>query len=220
MPFIFIALGLILWFRKSVPEEGPAVHPKNSSRDMIREFISWDARLKLVTFLNFWIAFASGVVGFFLPIQIFMEGSGYVPVIIMGVVMALPSLMGWGLGKVFDQKGMRVFTYGISAFAVLLLGLAFAKSYLIQIIIGFLIGIIIEMLWIASEELMTTYSNPERFGLMDGISRSITDMGALIGPLCAGIAIDMFGTSITYISLAIIIVILAGYSLGALARKK
>ena len=178
-------------------------------KTLILEFSGWNGKLKLVTFFNFWISFASATVAFFLPIQVYTEGSTFAAVILMGVIMTIPSLMGWGLGKIFDKKGIRVFGYGLAGLAMLLLCLAFAKSYAIQVLIGFLFGIIIELLWVGSEKLMTVYADADHFGRVDGIARSIGDMGSLAGPLIAGIAIDAFGAHIAYGGLAVLMAALA-----------
>ena len=211
VPFTLLSMLIVWRFRKHEPKEVFTDEQKTSSyKGLLRELVQWDWKLKLITILNFFLSIASATVMFFLPIQVFTEGAGYTPVIIMGVIMTIPAVMGWVLGDLFDKKGMRVFGYGLLAFALLLVMLAFMTGYVWQIIIGFLIGVIMELLWIGSEELVTLYTKPEHFGRVDGLWRSIDDIGALIGPILAGIIIDVWGSHVMYLSLALLVLILAG----------
>ena len=209
-PTVLIAMAIVWRFRS---KEKDAIISKTGDavrfRDIPREFLSWNWKLKLITAFNFFSSIVGATVGFFLPIQVYTEGAGYVPVIVMGVVMTLPALMGWVLGDLFDQKGVRVFGYGLLGLAILLAGLGFVTGYAWQIAIGFFIGIIIELLWVGSQELMTLHSNPDHFGRMDGIMRSIDDMGALIGPIIAGVMIDLWGNHMMYLALSLMVIVLA-----------
>ena len=44
---------------------------------------------------------------------------------------------------------------------------------------------------------------------MDGIMRSIDDMGALIGPIIAGVMIDLWGNHMMYLALSLMVIVLA-----------
>lgn len=179
-------------------------------RDLLREFGTWDWRLRLLTVFNFFVSFTGSVVMFFLPIQMYNEGSGLVPVIVVGVITTIPALFGWVLGDLFDRKGIRVFGYGLLAFAVMLTGLGFLSGYLWQTIIAFLVGIVLELLSVGSNELVTVYANPEHFGRVDGMTRSLIDIGGMVGPLVVGIVVDAWGIHVALFGLAFLVLALAG----------
>lgn len=209
-PTVVIAMLIVGGFRSKEPKVIPLGKAETIRfRDIPREFMSWNWKLKLIAAFNFFSSFISAIVGFFLPIQVFTEGAGYTPVIIMGVVMTIPTLMGWMLGDLFDKQGIKIFGYSLIVLAILLAGLGAVTGYGWQIAIGFFIGIIIELLWIGSEELMTLQSKPAHFGRMDGIIRSIADVGSMTGPLIAGIIIDRFGNGRMYTILSILVGVLA-----------
>jgi MFS family permease len=211
VPFTIVGMFVIWRFRKNEPKEIFTEEQQTSSyKALLRETAQWSWKLKLIIVLNFFLSIVSATVMFFLPIQVFTEGAGYTPVIIMGVIMTIPAVMGWALGGLFDKKGMRVFGYGLLLFAILLILLALMNGYVWQIIIGFLIGVIIELLWIGSEELVTLYTKPEHFGRVDGLWRSIDDVGAMIGPILAGFIIDIFGSQVMYLILALLVLTLTG----------
>ncbi len=200
-PTVLFAIAIVAHVRKSEPE---IILQKKSSSGILRQVLSFDWKLKTVITFNFFISLASATIGFFLPIQVFTEGAGYAPVIIASVVMTLPSLMGYFLGGIFDKKGIRTFGYGLAGLAVLLFALAFTSTYAVQIVIGFLVGVIVELLWVGSEELVTVYTAPDHFGSVDGFMRSINAVGALVGPLSIGILLDTYGTSMAYSVLAML----------------
>ncbi|MEI8223792.1 MAG: MFS transporter [bacterium] len=205
-PTVLIAMFIIWRFRKKEKQEVFSDDQKRARfRDILRDFKAWDWRLKLLASFNFFISFSVSSVYFFLPIEIYTQGGGYTPVIVMGVIMSLPALLGWGLGNFFDRKGIRVFGYGLLCLAILLALLGFITGYIWQIAIAFGIGIITELLWVGSQELMTLYTKPDHFGRVDGISRSIDNAGDLIGPLLAGVVIDIWGPDVTYFGMALLV---------------
>ncbi len=74
---------------------------------------------------------------------------------------------------------------------------------------AFCIGIVIELLSVGNNELITVYTQPEHFGRVGGVMKSIYDMGSLIGPLVVGILIDSQGTQISFLLLACLMGVLA-----------
>ena len=214
-PTTVLAMGVVYFFGRKWDVSPKSIDAKKVQekkpgyRELVRELGLWNWQLKTLVGFNFFIALAGSVVMFFLPIQLYKEGSGYVPIILMGVIITIPAFFGWVLGKLFDKKGTRVFLYGLIAFAVLVAALGFTHAYVAQIAIAFLVGIILELLSVGSNELITVYADPAHFGRVDGLTHSITDIGSLIGPIAAGVLIDMSGPKITYGVLALIILALA-----------
>lgn len=221
-PTAALALGIVLRFRhKDKSEVFSETQKKSNYQELFSEIASWNWRVKLLTTLNFFVAFCGAVVAFFLPIEVFTEGAGFVPVIVLGVITTLPALFGVALGKWFDRVGTRTFGYGLIAFATLLTGLGLATGYIVQILIASLIGVVLELLYVGSNELVTVYTNPEHFGRASGLMRSITNIGGMTGPLAAGIVIDAWGNSAAYFCLALIMLALAaGFTLVNRFLKK
>ncbi|MDB4984746.1 MAG: hypothetical protein JWM20_925 [Patescibacteria group bacterium] len=210
-PTVVIAM-FIVWKWARPTDSAPSVRASERARyrDIAREFVTWDWKLRSLVGFSFFLSFANAIIAFFLPIQMFTEGAGYVPIVIMGIILTIPTMFGWFLGKIFDKRGPRLFAYGLLAFAALTAALGFAHAYWIQIAIAFVIGVIQELVSIGKVELMTRFANPEHIGRVDGISHSISDMGALIGPLAAGVMIDAWGNQIMYVALALLLLALSG----------
>ena len=170
---------------------------------------TWNVQLKSLLLFNFFVSFAGAVIGFFLPIQAFLSGDGYVSVILMGVVLTVPALFGWHLGKLFDGRGSKVFTQSLFLFAGLIFSLVFFHQYLWQLIVLFVISLIVELLSLGTNEMVTMHAEPEHFGRVDGVMRSVADIGSMLGPLTVGIIMDAYGVGTAYMVLGTIISALA-----------
>ncbi len=211
-PTSVIAFLLVWSFRKNEESiEKPGVQGKlrRAYREAWYEIGKWNWQLKGVAMFNFFIAFSSAVVAFFLPIEVYNDGAGYGKTILVGVMFALPYLLGWILGKWFDVKGLKTFFYGLAGFTFLFASLAVVDAYWWKVVAAFCIGIVIELLSVGNNELITVYSQPEHFGRVSGVMRSIYDMGSLIGPLIIGILIDSQGTRMSFFLLACLMGILS-----------
>jgi MFS family permease len=210
VPTVIVAIAVI-WKWARPTDSIPVVRKSQRARiqDIAREVTTWNWKLRSFVGFGFFLSFASAIIAFFLPIQMFIEGAGYAPIIIMGIILTIPTMFGWFLGKTFDTYGPRLFAYGLVLFALLTAVLGFAHAYWIQITIAFGIGVIQELISIGKVELMTSLADPEHVGRVDGISSSISDMGSLVGPLIAGIMIDAWGNQIMYVSLALLLLALS-----------
>ncbi len=210
VPTVLVAF-YIVWRGARPKDVAPVVghSEKVDLRLLLKEFSTWNWQLKMLLGFNFFLAFTSSIVAFFLPIEMYMEGSGYTPIILLGVIMTIPVLFGLYLGKIFDKRGPRIFVYGLLLYGILLFALGLTHVYLWQMVIAFLMGIIQESISTGKEELTTFYSNPEHFGRVSGFMRSIANVGAMAGPLAAGILIDISGTRAVYFTLAVLVGIIA-----------
>ena len=210
VPTSLIAIIILIKFRKKKTERvgGPQreVVPLLS---IFNELKFWDIKLKSLLIFNFFISFTGAIVGFFLPIQAYIHGDGYDSVILMGIVLTLPMIFSWQLGKLFDGKGAQIFIKSLFLFAALMFSLAFFQIYIWQLIVLFLVSLIVELLSLGTNEMMTIYAKPEHFGRVDGIMRSVADIGSMIGPLIVGLIMDAYGVSVAYSVLGTIILILA-----------
>lgn len=208
-PMTLVAILVLVRFRKKDDSE---VRRKNTTdiatAVTIKNSGSWSWALRGLVTTSFFLSFAGSVIAFFVPIQAYNEGTNLGLVIIMGVVVTLPTLFGLGFGKLFDKKGRKVFAYGIMAFALLTLCLAFFQTYIWQLVIVFLIAVIQEFLGVGYQELVTVHAPPEHLGKTTGILRSIANIGTMAGPFVVGSMMDIWGTRVSYFSLGILIGVL------------
>ena len=198
------------WRKKDSNTHFSFKNEKVSFRNFFRELGDWNYRLKMIMLLNLILSASWSIIIFFLPIGMYIEGANYTTIILFGVATATPVLSGIFLGRFFDKKGPRVFVYGLLLYGLLLIPLSLGESFPLIITTAFVIGIIQEFISVGKEELVTIYAKPEHFGKVGGLMRSIMNIGAMIGPLMAGIIIDKTGSmSIVFVGLASCMLMLA-----------
>lgn len=209
-PTSLIAIIILIRFRKQKTEKvGLSERPKVPLMVAFKEMKSWNSKLKSLLLFNFFFAFAGAILAFFLPIQAYVNGDGLTSVIIMGIVLTLPTLFSWQLGKLFDGKGAKIFIQSLFLFAVLIFSLSIWQQYAWQLIVLFLVSLIVELLYLGTNELVTMNAEPEHFGRVDGVMRSVADIGSMIGPLMIGVIMDSYGVPVAYAVLGTIILLLA-----------
>ncbi len=204
--------GLIVWqFRRQEKQQSFDVSGtklRSAYGEAFKEIWHWDWKLKSLAMFNFFRSFAWAAVGFFLPIQVYSESHDYTKTILVSVAFTLPYLLGWVLGKLFDNKGSATFLYSLAVLALLFGGLSVFDFYLWQMATAFGIGIIMELLAVGSSELITVNTRPEHFGRVGGIMESIRDLGMLASPLVLGVLIDIRGMSYAFGCLAVLFAVL------------
>lgn len=209
-PTAFISIIILLNYRnKKIEKVETHIREKVPFSSVLKEIKFWDFKLKSLLLFNFFIAFTSAVISFFLPIQAFINGDGLRSVILMGIVVTIPTLFSWHLGNLFDSKKKKFFTKSVFLLSILIFSLVFLNIYIWQLIVLFMVSLIVEFLYLGTNEMVTMYTQPEHFGRVDGIMRSISDIGSMVGPLAIGIIMDAYGIPIAYSVLGTIILGLA-----------
>jgi MFS family permease len=212
IPTSLISLLIIWRFRVKKEEKMPSPAEgrlRGAYAEMFREMSAWPFTLRTLATFNFFVAFGSAAVAFFLPIEAYAQGANLGKAILISVAPVVPTLFGWVLGKWFDRKGTSLFLYGFLAFAGLISFLAFSDSYATKLLVALGIGVVVELLLVGGNELITLHANPEHFGRVGGIMRTVFSMGAMTGPLAVGILIDWQGAHASFLTLAILMFVLA-----------
>lgn len=211
VPASLVSIYVVHRFRKTEnklsPPEGK-MRMGNAYKEALVELSTWQWNLRGLAILNFFIALSATFAGFFLPIEAYLGGASLSKTILIGVMFTLPSLFGFFLGKLFDKRGLSIFFGSMMSLAILLASLAFFDTYMWQITAALGIGIVLELLSIGSNELITVHSQPEHFGRISGVMKSIYDMGNLAGPLIIGILLDVSGKTIPFLVVAIMIAVM------------
>ena len=146
-PTSLISIIILVRYRKQKIERSTGVEREVASVSSIfKELKFWDTKLKSLLLFNFFIAFTGAIVVFFLPIQAYINGDGYNSVILMGIIVVLPTIFSWRLGKLFDGRGAQIFTKILFLFAGLIFSLVFFQTYIWQLVVLFLVSLIIELL--------------------------------------------------------------------------
>ena len=206
-PAAIIATIIVVRFRHDAKRNPVLAHTGSGNMtEIVTEVRGWNKAMRLLAFFGFFISFMSAVVTFFIPIEAFVEGASVAFVVLTTVAATIPSLFGIFLGKLYDRQGTKIFFRAMLAFGVLLLTLAFFDSVLWKIALSFFAGLIVELLSLGTHEMASVHSDPDSFGRMDGLWKSISDIGSLLGPIVVGIMLDHFGAHPVFSALGISVI--------------
>jgi MFS family permease len=117
-------------------------------------------------------------------------------VVLLGIFGALPALFGYMLGLIADRRN-RYVLIALSLFCVAIIAvwLAAIHAYWLQLSAVFMLGIILELLFVVQSSLITTLGPTETYGRRGSAFESISTLGDLVAPLILGVALDALGFS-------------------------
>jgi predicted MFS family arabinose efflux permease len=170
------------------------------------EMKSWGAGMRYIALVNFFIGFVAVISDLVVPIKVFQETGSYVQIVILGIVIALPSLFDINLGKFADGNRTKALWIGMLSLCILLIILTFTSNFIVQIVIAFLLTMNYNLINLASDGLATMMVKRTHYGRMGGLNGDIDTMGSIVGAFVIGILMDVVGFSNT-------VAILAGMSL-------
>ncbi|KKQ34018.1 MAG: hypothetical protein US50_C0065G0009 [Candidatus Nomurabacteria bacterium GW2011_GWB1_37_5] len=183
-------------------------------KNVLLEVKGWGRGMRLIALINFFIGFVAVMSDFIIPIRVYQESGSLPKVILIGVILALPGLFDFRLGKFADKHRIGSLFIGLSSLLILFASLAFTDGFIGQMIIAFLLGISFNLINLASDGLTTKMVQPEHFGRMSSLNFDIDTVGTILGPIAIGLMIDSFSFSsaslvLAFFSLIILILMLA-----------
>lgn len=167
------------------------------------EIKSWNKGMRLIALANFFIGFVAVMSDFIIPIRVYQESGSLSKVILIGVVLALPGLFDFQLGKFADRYRLSSLFVGLAGLIFLFGVLGFTESFIGQMVIAFLLGISFNLINLASDGITTKLIQPEHYGRMSSLNFDIDIVGTILGPVVIGFLIDKIDFSSTAIVLAI-----------------
>jgi MFS family permease len=220
-PFSIIALFMLLPLVDWKRDLGSGVRlpsPMGAYASAFKEIILWDWRLQFLSLIDFFVSFTSAVVMFFIPIYAYTQGTNLGGIIVIGIALAIPYVLGFKLGSIIDHHFKNSLAYGLLIITALLFALSFAHQYIWELGISFLIAVAVEFIVLANAGTITVVAKPDHFGRVDGLMSSIGDFGSLAGPIVVGVAIDALGFATSFRLVALVMLILFGVFL--IGRKR
>ncbi len=193
-PAALVAIWVLARFRRN-RRRNPILehHGTGRLRELVHEIRGFNPRLRFLAIFNFFVSFGYATVTFFVPLEAFVEGASYTVVILTGIASCIPLVFGWLLGTWYDRVGAKAMGAAMILFGAVTASLAIFDSFVWKIALCLLVGFIVELLSIGWRQTATMCTDPDNYGKTDGIFKSVADIGALIGPIVAGVALDRFG---------------------------
>lgn len=160
---------------------------------IIWEIKKWNKSLKFITAATFLLAFINTIIEFIIPIYLYKNGASIQYVIFIAVILTIPNLFGFYLGKFLDKKRELGVSLGIALMAILLLSFPFVTFKLFQIFILLGIGVAFQMVILGCNGMITLVSNSEQYGIVSSVMSAVSDIGNILGMMILGYIVDKNG---------------------------
>jgi MFS family permease len=176
----------------------------------LKAWRTWTANFWLLGFIVFFSSIINALISFFIPITAYLAGANLPMVVLLGIFGALPSLFGYILGRIADRQN-RYALIALSLFCVAIIAvwLAAIHTYSLKLCAVFLLGIILELLYVVQSSLITTLGPARTYGKRGSAFESISTLGDLVAPLILGVALDVLGFSNVASVIGVVAVVLA-----------
>ncbi|MBI2623418.1 MAG: MFS transporter [Candidatus Liptonbacteria bacterium] len=196
VPFTILAYFVAVRAPKDAPRNSTAEKPSllRSYRTALAEWRTWSGHFWLLGSLILFSGVVSALMWFFIPIDAYIAGANLPLVVLITVIGAIPSLFGYRLGKLADARNKyRLIAAGLISVALVASGLAVFPQYAFKLFASFLLGIILELFYVAQSSLITTMGSAETYGRRGSAFESVNVLGNLAAPLALGIGLDTLG---------------------------
>ena len=214
-PFAIVAYVIAL----KAPKDSPKIDSKpklsfvHTYAKAISEWRTWDSKLWMVSVLILFSSVLSALMYFFIPIDAYLAGANLSMVVLITVFGSIPALLSYKLGRLADvQNKYKLIALGLFFTTIVVLGLAIFPQYWFKLLAMFLLGIVLELFYVAQSALITTLGPAETYGRRGSAFESVITLGDLSAPIILGVGLDIIGFSNVAIVIAVIALVLAiGY---------
>ncbi len=173
-----------------------------------KTIMSWGRKVRWLAILSLFIGIVATVGEFFIPIYAYTQHQSLWKIVLLTGFATFPSLFSSPLGLIADRFKRTIFWASLFS-AILLFALAFISTFYIQLVLVFLIGTCLQLLYLSVDREVTFEVPKESIGTLSGAFQGVSQISEIIGPICLGVMIDLFSMKIALVALAIISVFFA-----------
>jgi MFS family permease len=216
-PFAIIAYFVAL----KAPKDSPRADNRaklsffHTYKKAMSEWRTWDSKLWMVSILILFSSILSALMYFFIPIDAYLTGANLPMVVLITVFGSVPALLSYQLGRLADvQNKYKLIALGLLFTAVIVVGLAIFPQYWFKLLAVFLLGIALELFYVAQSALITTLGPSETYGRRGSAFEAVITIGDLAAPIILGVGLDLIGFSnVALITAFAALVLAVGYRL-------
>ena len=187
-------------------------------RETIKEVMRWPVRLRTLILCSFLTSAAFSAFFFFIPIEVWKNGSDLKQVIILAIFYALPEAAGTLLGWVVDRfKVHRSLAISLLGSAAVIAVSIFWTGFLWRLSALVIAGVFMETIALSRRQLIADYNIKHNllvwktrydFGSINAVLDEITTLGELAGLIAIGFVSDLanWQTSLGFLAAVMLIV--------------
>jgi MFS family permease len=215
-PFAIVAYAVALKAPKDsvrAGNDGETLSFIRSYGKAIGKWWTWNARLWLIGALVLFSGIVSALMYFFIPIDAYLSGASLPMVVLITVFGAIPALFGYKLGRIADVRNKyTLVSLGLVGVAVIAVGLVVFPQYWFKLIAIFLMGIILELLYVIQSSVITLLGPSETYGERGSAFECLVTLGDLAAPLILGIGLDIMGfANLSLVIASVALTLCVGY---------
>ncbi|HEY0010893.1 MAG TPA: MFS transporter [Candidatus Paceibacterota bacterium] len=177
--------------------------------NFFQEVLLWNQDLKRLAALLFILTIASASIEYFMPIELFVDGTDIPSIILFVLIFTLPSVFGGAFGWLADRAPRRAITLAFITLGWLLIILGYVSAYWTTLFLVFVIGGLLVFLGVYIDAEMTRRGDTRKYGTLAGGTLEVGEMASLIGPIIIGILIDRYDLGVAFSVLGFIIIMLS-----------
>lgn len=138
----------------------------------------------------------SSLLWLIVPLYIYVDTANIYLVVISGVIMALPSLFSYYLGKVADRQPISSIWWSFVLMGVFFLSFIIIPWYVGKLLILFILAVLFVFVGLMVDNLSNAVVLPNEYGKIEATFETFAKTGAIIGPIFWGWFLDSFGITI------------------------
>ncbi|MCX6736256.1 MAG: MFS transporter [Candidatus Parcubacteria bacterium] len=182
--------------------QGARLSIAGSFGSFFKTIISWSNRVRHLAALLFFVGIVATVGEFFIPIYAYTQNESLWKVVLLTAFATVPCLFSSPIGEISDRYKKHGIFWASGISAILLLILAIAPVFPVQLILVFLIGICLKLLVLTIDREVALYIPKEHLGGLSAAFQGVSSITGIIGPITLGISIDLLSMKSTLIILS------------------
>ncbi len=112
-------------------------------------------------------------------------------IILLAVFTAIPSLLGFHLGKLTDRvRNLHLISGGLMGVTGVLICIVVFPNYWVRLLGTFFIGAMVELFTVIKTRQVTVFSSELEYGVRGSAFEGITTASELLAPIIIGVSLD------------------------------
>ncbi len=185
-----------LYFIDRLPTK-KITHEKGSQayhyQDIRRNLKNLPSKLKTYGWIYTVRSAFSSLLWLVMPLYIYFDTNNIYLVVISGVIMSIPSLFSYQLGKIADKQGTSALWKAFILVGLLFLSFVIIPWYPAKLLILFVLAMLFVFLSLMLDGLSNSLVKPTEYGKVEATFEIFAQIGAVVWPVVGGFFLDNFG---------------------------
>lgn len=187
---------IALYFIRKLPKEKIELNPHSKAhhyKDIRRHLKNMPKKLRTYGFIYAARNAFNSLLRLIIPLYIFADTNNIYLVVISGVLMSIPSLFSYQIGKIADRQNSSAIRHSFVLIGVLFLSFIIMPRYPGKLAILFILAVLFVFLGLTIDNLSNRFVPPHQYGRVEATFEIFAAFGSIIGPIIGWFFMDDFG---------------------------